>query len=317
MKKRLALIFMTLTTVITAAAAPPLSVLTTIGMLADMADNIGGDCVETTALMGPGIDPHLYRASAGDMRRLQQAEVILYGGLLLEGKLGNVLGKISKRKPTLAVLEQVDASRLLADPVYQNAYDPHLWMDVALWADTAEAVSRYLGELHPDCAAAMRENVALYRGQLLALHGWIKTSLHSVAPEQRVLVTAHDAFAYYGRAYDVEVRGIQGISTASEASIGDIERISQFIIRRQVPAIFVESSVNPRPIEAVQAAVRAGGWQVEIGDPLFSDAMGVAGSREGTYIGMLHANTLTIVHALGGETKPLPPVLMPWWKKWQ
>ena len=297
------------------AAAPPRAV-TTIGMIADVAANIAGECVAVEAMMGTGVDPHLYKASAGDVRSLQQADVIIYSGYSLEGQLGEVLGKLGERKPTIAVSsEAIDPSRLIAtDDAY--GIDPHLWMDASLWKETIPVITETFAEIAPDCAADMKERARAYGEQLAALHDWIDASIESITERQRILVTAHDAFGYYGRAYGIEVAGIQGISTESEAGIADIRDMVDTVVEREVPAIFVESTINTRTIQAVINAAAERGQPVLIGGELFSDAMGEIGTAGGTYIGMLVENTLTIVQALGGQAAVLPGGLEDWAETW-
>ena len=288
----------------------------TIGMVADVAANVAGDCVAVEAMMGPGVDPHLYKASAGDVRSLQQADVILYSGYSLEGQLGEVFEKLGEQKPTVAVSPAaIDPGDLIAT---QDVYgvDPHLWMDAGLWSDIAPLIAETFAEIAPDCAAEMASRAGAYGEQLTALDGWIEASIASIPEGQRVLVTAHDAFAYYGRAYGIEVAGIQGISTESEAGIADIRDMVDTVVERAMPAVFIESTINPRTIQAVIDAAAERGQTIEIGGELYSDAMGEPGTAGGTYIGMLVENTLTIVDALGGEPAPLPAPLLDWATKW-
>jgi manganese/zinc/iron transport system substrate-binding protein len=297
------------------SVAQPLNVVTTVGMIADVVQNVGDDCVKVTALMGPGIDPHLYKAGARDVHTLQNAEVIFYSGYHLEGQLGEVLEAFQKRKPTVAVAEGAIPKSATLRKAGENITDPHVWMDVSLWAGTADVIAKTLTELSPACQNATA-NAAAYKRQLLALHDWIKTSIATIPETQRILVTAHDAFFYYSRAYGIDVASVQGISTQAEASIGDIRGTVTTVVSRKVPAIFVESSINPRTIEAVLEAVADRGFTTSIGGSLYSDAMGDTGTANGTYIGMLYHNTKMIVEALGGTVAPLPVELRPWTEMW-
>ena len=297
------------------AAAQPRAVAT-VGMLADVAGNVAGDCVAVETMMGPGTDPHLYKASAGDVRLLFGADAILYAGNNLEGQLGEVLGKLADRKPTMAVAEAAVPSDRLIRPEGAHYPDPHVWMDVGLWAGTAPVVAEILGPLAPACAADMQARAAAYGAALAALDGWVRESVGTIPERQRVLVTAHDAFAYFGRAYGIEVAGIQGISTESEAGIADIRDTVAMVVERGVPAVFVESTINPRTIQAVVDAAAGQGHAVALGPQLHSDAMGEDGTAAGTYIGMLHANTVAIVTALGGKVAPLPQGLAGWAARW-
>ena len=297
-------------------AEEPAKAVATIGMIADVAANVAGECVTVEAMMGSGVDPHLYQASAGDVRSLQQADAILFSGYSLEGQLGEVLDKLGERKPTVAVSPAaIDPSDLIST---QDVYgiDPHLWMDAGLWARTAPVIAETFAEIAPDCAGDMQVRAGVYRDQLAALHGWIEASIASIPESQRILVTAHDAFAYYGRAYGIEVAGIQGISTESEAGIADIREMVDTVVERDVPAVFIESTINPRTIQAVIDAAAEKDHTIEIGGELYSDAMGEADTAGGTYIGMLVENTLTIVEALGGKPAAFPDALEGWATAW-
>lgn len=290
--------------------------VTTIAMIADVARNVAGDCAEVESLMGPGVDPHLYRARAGDVRTFQEADAIFYSGYSLEGQLGDVLERLAKQKPTVAVAPAaISPTELIAA---QGLYgiDPHLWMDASLWGRIAPVIAVTLGEITPGCADAMRTRATEYQAQAQALHGWIEDSIATIPEGQRILVTAHDAFSYYGRAYGIEVAGIQGISTESEAGVGDVREMVDVVATRKVPAMFVESTINPRTIQAVIDGAAERGQAVKIGGQLHSDAMGEAGTPGGTYIGMLYENTRTIVEALGGERVALPEALHGWAGAW-
>ncbi len=276
----------------------PIRVVTTIGMITDIVQNVGGDRVNATGLMGPGIDPHLYKASEGDVARLAGADLIFYNGLHLEGRMAGVLERLQDRIKTVAVTHDIDRGILLAPPEFEGAYDPHVWFDVTLWMKAVERVRDTLIEVDKSSTELYRANTKDYLAKLEDLHDYVTQQAERVAPDQRVLVTAHDAFNYFGRVYGFEVRGLQGISTAAEAGTADVQALVQFIVERRTPAMFVETSVPRRSIEAVQAAVKAKGFSVEIGGQLFSDAMGASGTLEGTYIGMVRHNIDTIVASL-------------------
>ena len=277
-------------------------IVTTIGMVTDIVKNVGGEGVEVTGLMGPGVDPHLYKASAGDVQRLASAQLIFYNGLHLESKMGDILAKMSGDTKTVAVTEAIDQSLLLTPPEFEGQYDPHLWFDVTLWMKAVGRVRDTLSEFDSDNTLMYYTNAERYLAKLAELHEYVAAQAERVPSEQRVLVTAHDAFNYFGKAYGFEVRGLQGISTATEAGIADVQELATFIAARRIPAIFVESSVSTRSLEAVKAAVKSKGFDVAIGGELFSDAMGHEGTPEGTYIGMVRHNIDTIVTALIGET---------------
>jgi manganese/zinc/iron transport system substrate-binding protein len=281
-------------------SARPIRVVTTIGMIGDLVQNVGGERVAVSGLMGPGVDPHLYKASEGDVTRMAEADIIFYNGLHLEAAMSEVFERMHGRIKTVAVTDGIDRARLLAPPEFQGAYDPHVWFDVTMWSSAVERIRDALVELDPASAALYRANAQGYLAQLTELHAYVTQQAESVPAEQRVLITAHDAFNYFGRAYGFEVRGLQGISTAAEAGAADVQGLADFIVERQIRAIFVESSVPQRTIEAVQAAVKAQGFNVRIGGQLFSDAMGDPGTTEGTYIGMVRHNIDTITSALVG-----------------
>lgn len=277
-----------------------IAVATTVGMIADLVRNTGGDRVEVTALMGPGVDPHLYKPSSGDVDTLSNADIIFYGGLHLEGRMVETFEGIARSgKPTFAVTAGIPEEDLIA---INDAHDPHVWFDVSLWMQALDEVVARLSETFPEDAELFQANGAAYRTELEALDAYVREQAERVPEAQRVLVTAHDAFNYFGRAYGFEVRGLQGISTSSEAGAGDVQALIDFIVEQQIPAIFVESSVSPATIEAVQEGSRARGWEVVIGGQLFSDAMGEDGTPEGSYPGMVRHNIDTIVGALLGET---------------
>lgn len=273
-------------------------VVTTTGMITDTVKRVGGEKVEVTGLMGVGVDPHLYRASAGDVQRLAAAQIIFYNGLHLEAAMGEVLERMGGQRKVVAVAEAIDRNRLLAPPEFQGAFDPHVWFDVAMWISVVERVRDSLAEFDAGNAALYRANADAYIKELNELHEYVLQQAARVARSQRVIVTAHDAFNYFGRAYGFEVRGLQGISTATEAGTADVQGLAQFIAERRIPAIFVESSIPRRNVEAVQAAVRARGFETAIGGELFSDAMGNPGTPQGTYTGMVRHNIDTIIGAL-------------------
>jgi manganese/zinc/iron transport system substrate-binding protein len=275
-----------------------LAIVATTGMIASLAENIGGEHVTVHALMGPGVDPHLYVASEGDVELLQNADIIFYNGLFLEAQMDDILKQLAERKTVVPVAEGIDSGQLLPWATYQDEFDPHVWFDVQLWMKAAEAVRDTLIEVDTANADGYRTNAEAFLAELTELDAYVREQAERVPAEQRVLITAHDAFHYFGRAYGFEVRGLQGISTASEAGTADVRDLADFIVERQIPAIFVESSVPVRNVEALQAAVQDRGFDVIIGGSLFSDAMGDPGTPEGTYIGMVRHNIDTIVGSL-------------------
>lgn len=276
----------------------PLRIVATTSIIADTARRIAGEHAQIEALMGPGVDPHLYKASESDVRRLGEADLILYNGLHLEGKMGDILTKMARSRPVVAISEGIPEGQLREPPEFAGQYDPHIWFDVSLWATSLEPIVRELSELAPEHAETFRANAAALGKELTELDAWVRQQIETIPPAQRVLITAHDAFGYFGRRYGMEVMGIQGISTLSEAGLKDVDRVVGIVAQRGVKAVFVESSVPRRSIEAVQAAVRAQGKEVAIGGQLYSDSLGAAGSPAGSYAGMVRANVATIVNAL-------------------
>lgn len=273
-----------------------LDVVTTTGMIGDLVENIGGKHVEVTSLMGPGVDPHLYKATQGDVKTLDSADMIFYNGLHLEGKMTDIFEMMSKDKPTIAVTEDFKENQLRK--VGATEHDPHVWFDVKLWIVAAEAVKKELIAKDPDHEAEYRENYEEYVLQLEELDKYVHEEINKVPEDQRVLVTAHDAFGYYGQSYGLDVRGLQGINTLSEYGSKDVTDMRNYLVENKIKAIFIESSVPKKAIEAVIQGAGKQGHKVEIGGELFSDAMGERGTEEGTYIGMVRHNTDTIVRAL-------------------
>ncbi len=282
-----------------------LEIVTTTGMIADIVRNIGGEAVNVTALMGPGVDPHLYKASEGDVGRMANADIIFYNGLHLEGSMADVFEKLKGK--AFAVTKGIDRSMLIQPDEFERAYDPHVWFDVRMWMIAVEYVRDKLIEHDRASAVIFDTETQAYLQQLAELHDYVLKLAKSVSPNQRVLVTAHDAFNYFGRSYGFQVRGLQGISTASEAGTADVQELAQMIVDRRIAAIFVETSVSQRSIKTVQAAVVAKGFDVRIGGHLYSDAMGTEGTAAGSYIGMVTHNIETIVNALhGGKVSNTP-----------
>jgi manganese/zinc/iron transport system substrate-binding protein len=280
-------------------AGRQINVVATVGMIADAVKNVGGERVNVTVLMGPGVDPHLYKPTASDVQKLENADIIFYGGLELEGRMTDTFVKLARAgKPTFPVSEDIDPARLRQPIEFEGKYDPHIWFDVTLWQEAVRKINKELAALDPGSAALYQRNTDAYLRQLDELHQYVKAQIATVPEPARVLITAHDAFGYFGAQYGFEVRGLQGTSTATEAGARDVQDLAVFICERGIKAIFVESSVPQATIEAVQAAAQSRGCQVAIGGQLFSDAMGSEGTPEGTYIGMVRHNVETIVKAL-------------------
>ena len=281
-----------------ALASRQVRVAATTNFITDLARRIGGDRVRVTGLMGPGVDPHMYKASAGDVKTLAEADLVLYGGLELEGKMGDVFERLGDYRPTLAVTDAIPREQLLAEPQYPDRYDPHVWFDPALWEHAARTTADALGDLDPAHAREYERNADAFVRDLRALDAYARRRLADIPERSRVLVTSHDAFRYLGRRYGLEVVAIQGISTATEATTADVERVARVIADRDVRSVFVESSVPAQTIDAVLASAADRGAEAGIGEELFSDAAGAEGTPEGTYIGMVRHNVDAIADGL-------------------
>ncbi len=275
-----------------------INIVATTGMIYDAVNNIAQDRVEIQALMGPGVDPHLYKATHGDLSKLNNADIIFYNGLYLEGKMGEVFKKLSRVKDVLPVAEIIDKGKLRESPLYKDAYDPHVWFDVSLWQLVVAYIAEVLEQKDPPHKEFYRKNSEAYLKKLDSLDFYVKNKIQEIPKNQRVLVTAHDAFGYFGDAYDMEVKGLQGISTVSEFGLKDIAGLIDLITERNIKAVFVETSVSEKAISSVVQGSRENGQEVVIGGELYSDAMGEFGTFEGTYIGMVTHNVNTIVDAL-------------------
>ena len=284
----------------TGAAGPdhPLKVTCTTGMIADAVRRVGGSRVEVTALMGPGVDPHLYKATAGDTARLTGADMVFYNGLVLEGKMTDVLVALAARKPVIAVTRDTPPDLLLEPPAFAGHYDPHVWFDVSLWTRAVKTIGEALAGYDPAHAAHYQSSTSAYLDELTRLHEWCLERCGELSAAERVLITSHDAYNYFGRAYGFEVIGVQGISTEEQATARAIVDLSKLISDRRIKAIFTESSVSPKAIHAVMENCRSAGWQVAEGGQLFSDAMDEPGKPAGNYVGMVKHNVNTIVEAL-------------------
>lgn len=281
-----------------AYADKPIKIVATIGQLSDIVANVGGERVKVEGLMGAGVDPHLYKASEGDVRKLREAQIIFYNGLFLEAKMEDIFKKMQRRIKTVPVGECIPQSELLESEAFHGHFDPHIWFDVTLWQKVTIKVKETLCEFDNSYCKDYEKRAAEYLEKLTQLDQFIKSRALEISKNQRILVTAHDAFRYFGRKYDFQVKGLQGISTQSEAGINDVVNLADFITKHKIKAIFIESSVPERNIQAVREAVKSRGWDVKIGGELFSDAMGNEGSFEGTYIGMVTHNINTIVDSL-------------------
>ena len=275
-----------------------IKIVCTTSIVADAVRNLVPENVIVTALMGPGIDPHLYKATQGDLERLQRADIVFYNGLHLEGKMGDVLVKLARIKPVFAISQNIDRNKLINLQGDADTYDPHIWFDLQLWAMAVEEAKSILAAQYPAWKAELEANFHQYNLALLSAHQKAKKAIQSIQPENRVLITAHDTFSYFGRTYGLEVMGLQGISTASEYGLNDVSSLVRYISTNKIPAVFVESSVPKRSIEAVIEGCQKNGHQVKLGGQLYSDALGDAGTDAETLIGAFEANVSTIISGL-------------------
>ena len=273
-------------------------VVATTGMLYDAVINIAGDKVTAEAIMGPGVDPHLYKATQGDLAKFNKADLIVYNGILLEGKMSEILKKLGRQKPTVAAAESVPKEMLKSAIGYEYAYDPHVWFDVKRWKYAVKAISHALIKLDSANQKYYEANTQSYFSRLDSLDNYVRERINEIPESQRILVTAHDAFVYFGDAYGIRVEALQGISTVADFGLKDIAKIIDLIIENNIKAIFVETSVSEKSINAVVQGCKEKGHEVKIGGYLYSDAMGELGTEEGTYIGMFRSNVETIVNAL-------------------
>jgi len=280
----------------------PLRIVATTSMIADLVLQVGGDVVEVEGLMGPGVDPHLYQASEGDVSAMTRADLIVFNGLHLEGKMVDIFEQMQGRGLNVhAITEGIEREQLLSSELFTGSFDPHIWFDPALWQRAAHRMGDILAATDSTHAEAFRMRAAVYADSLAGLFEQAREDLSIIPENNRVLITSHDAFGYFGRAFNLEVRGLQGISTALEAGTSDVRDLAEFVAENRIPALFVESSISPRGIQAVREAVMARGFDVRIGGTLYGDALGSPGSPEDSYVGMFRSNVQTIASGLAGS----------------
>jgi len=273
-------------------------IVSTTGMIADAISVIADTTAEVVGLMGPGVDPHLYKATQNDLRLLRNADIIFYNGLHLEGKMAEILEKLGRQKPVYAVSELIPEENLILSDRATGTYDPHIWFDVSLWQYVVSYITDKLTQHMPQQESMFRNHSNAYTDTLSKLHDWVRTEIQRIPDSSRIMITAHDAFEYFGKAYEIEVIGLQGISTVAEFGLKDVKNMVDLIVERKLRSVFVETSVPSKSLEAVVAGCRQKGHEVSIGGTLYSDAMGEAGTPEGTYIGMVRSNVQTIVNGL-------------------
>lgn len=280
--------------------AESIRVVATTSMIADAVRAIGGAHTQVTVLMRAGVDPHSYRQTKSDVTALVRADLVFANGLFLEAQMDSFLRRLGKRKPVVFVAESINKADLIAHPVYSNQYDPHIWMAPPVWQNAIFVIAQSLALQLPAHKAAIDANAVAYARSVQNLHSYIAGIIATIPMQQRVLVTAHDAFHYFARTYTIEVQAVQGMSTNSEAGLQRITQLVTEVTQRQIPAVFAETSVSDRSIRAVLEGAAARGHDMQLGGALFSDAMGQEGTYEATYIGMLDHNATVIARALGG-----------------
>ena len=280
----------------------PFQIVSTCGMVTDIVKQVVGAEANVTGIMKEGVDPHLYRPTSSDVKQLGEADVIFYSGLMLEGRMSDTFSRVQRTGiPVYAVTEGIDPSLLREPPEFAGHWDPHVWMDVQAWSACVSQIADALSEFDPAHKETYEKNAAAYRNELTTLDDYVRKAIASIPDSQRVLITAHDAFGYFSRAYQIEVKSVQGLSTESDADLKHINELVEFICTRKIQAIFVESSVSDRNIKAILEGCGQRGWKVKIGGSLFSDAMGAPGTYRGTYSGMMDHNATVITRALGGQ----------------
>ncbi len=285
-----------------ASRAYPCQIVTTCGMVTDIVRIVAGEHGHVVGLMGEGVDPHMYKPTRDDVKKLLEADVIFYSGLMLEGRMGDAFAKVGRKgKPVYPITEGIDPDFLLEPPEFEGHTDPHVWMDVSAWMKAVDVVAEALAEYDASHANDYRKNATAYKLELEKLHAYVQKVIGSIPEEQRVLITAHDAFGYFSQAYGIPVASAQGLTTESDPGLEDKNRLIDLIVKKKVNAIFVETSVNSTAIQSVIEGAKSKGANVRIGGKLFSDAMGPAGTYEGTYIGMMDHNATVVARALGGE----------------
>ena len=306
LKRRIPCLVMAVLVLFTASCVPVqdkdegnLNITVTTTMLLDLTKQIGGGCVSVQGLMGCGVDPHQYRASAGDVMKMQKADVIIYSGLHLEGKMGDVLSSLESRgKKVICASDGIDRELLIQN---DGVYDPHIWFDVRLWKLAAKEVAKGLSAADPENAAQYEANLSAYEKELDKLDGYIRAKASEIGESRRVLITAHDAFGYFGKAYGFTVMGLQGVSTVAEAGTADVSRLARFIAENKINAVFIETSLPVKSVEALQEAVRANGFETSLGGTLYSDSLGDAKNGEDSYIAAFKHNIDVITDGLKGE----------------
>ncbi|WP_302117557.1 metal ABC transporter solute-binding protein, Zn/Mn family [Allorhodopirellula heiligendammensis] len=287
---------------VTVDPTEPIAVTTTVGMVAELVRSVGGDRVEVTQIMGAGVDPHLYKATRDDVLAMMNADVIFYSGLMLEGKMTDTLVKMARGKPVVGITEVLDETSLLEPAGLAGHYDPHVWMDVLAWSKCVDVIADQLSVIDPPSESGYRARAEMLREELATLDEYGKRVIATIPADSRILVTSHDAFNYFGRAYGLEVMGVQGISTESEAGLQRINELVDLLVEKKVKSVFVESSVPRKNIDSLVEGTRSRGHEISVGDQeLYSDAMGKPGTYEGTYIGMLDHNLTVVARGLGGE----------------
>ena len=283
------------------AASDSYTVVTTCGMVTDIVSNVVGEHGEVHGLMGEGVDPHMYKPTRNDQAAILEADIVFYSGLLLEGRMADTFTRVSRQgKPIHAIADHLDKSLLREPPEFSGHPDPHVWMDISMWSQCVAFIEKSLSAFDPEHAESYRANAKAYRARMSEMDGYVKETIATIPENRRWLVTAHDAFGYFSRAYGIPVKSIQGITTDSTPAIKDVNDLVAFLVTNKIDAVFVESSVNQKNMRSIIEGCQEKNWTVKIGGKLYSDAMGTPGTYSGTYLGMMDHNATTIARALGG-----------------
>ncbi len=285
-----------------ADAAKRLNIVCTVSMVTDIVRQVAGDHADVIGLLNEGVDPHVYTPTPNDTGLALKADIVFYCGLHLEGRMvENYEAARKTGKNFFPVSEGIPHDQLRSSETLAGVHDPHVWGDVQLWMQCAREVTRRLQEHDPAHAADYTANADRLLGELTGLDAYIREVIGTIPEQQRTLVTAHDAFGYFSRAYGIQVRAVQGISTDSQAGVNDTNQLVAFLVENKIPTVFVEASVNPRDLQAVMEGAQQQQWSVRVGGTLYSDSMGPRGTYEGTYIGMQDHNATLIARSLGGK----------------
>lgn len=278
-------------------------VLATTSLAADLAQAVLPDVFQVEGLMGPGTDPHLYKSTQGDLTALRRADALVHTGLQLEGKLGQIFEKQRSDKPVCRLSDGLDSTSLIKSSGFADGYDPHFWMDPRLWMSAAVQLSADFQKAYPQHAQDIEAAFQRYKAELDVLDGEVEQAVAQLPDSARWIVTTHDAFNYFGRRYGMQVRSLQGFSTAADFGVKDVRDLVDFVIAHKIAAVFVENIVSSRSLDAVVEGCKSKGFMLNLGPSLYTDALGPTGGEADTYLKMIRVNTRSIVQSL--QSPPL------------